>query len=376
MSAIPYFLKLLLIFTPIIVITSVIFHYFQMDTMLIPYPYKLQYEISPPAEAKNAHILILGDRMASSLNNHILKLQNMTYKKIKDPLRFFDWSSKNEGIHRTLHKLKSLKKLPPIIIYFGASSEFYEYKYLFKEYKIILNNFKKYEDSNFIISFFPFTSRFFYKSISILPINTNIDQDTQNYKIPDIRNKILVESKLFNYKLQELLNYIKDKNRATILITTPINLELPPKTDCPKENNEISKKFLELDKIQKIIDKGNLKVAYEELLTVEAQSTGDASVLYMLGSVALKLRKVDYAQKQLKLASIYDCKLWRGNFIFNTIIMREGKKSGAHIIDFDQITNNKLGLDTIFLNDIYPQEIYYDELINQISKKIINILKI
>jgi hypothetical protein len=64
----------------------------------------------------------------------------------KSSLKVKILAEKGEGLHRTLHRLKMLKALPPIIIYHGGSEELFEKSFLSSEYSAIMENIKIYED--------------------------------------------------------------------------------------------------------------------------------------------------------------------------------------------------------------------------------------
>ena len=69
-----------------------------------------------------------------------------TNLNIKGGLKVFNWSEKNEGIHRTLHKWKSLKKKPLITFFLGGEAEFYERKFLVKDTNKIKQNIRRVKD--------------------------------------------------------------------------------------------------------------------------------------------------------------------------------------------------------------------------------------
>ena len=48
--------------------------------------------------------------------------QNLFKESLKNPPLIYNWSEQSEGLHRTLFKLKSLEKIPPIVIYFAITA--------------------------------------------------------------------------------------------------------------------------------------------------------------------------------------------------------------------------------------------------------------
>ena len=105
-----------------------VYLYKSVPIMTVPYPYlfkdiNLSEEIK---KAEEADILIIGDKMGKSLDRFIPKTIKKLSINLKSPLKYYNWSRNNEGLHRTLFKIKSLKTIPPVTIYLGSNSEFYE----------------------------------------------------------------------------------------------------------------------------------------------------------------------------------------------------------------------------------------------------------
>ena len=66
--------------------------------------------------------------MGSALQRFLPEMIERLSKDLNEPIKIYNWSKPNEGLHRTISKLKSLKKLPPMVIFHGASQEFFEKK--------------------------------------------------------------------------------------------------------------------------------------------------------------------------------------------------------------------------------------------------------
>ena len=76
--------------------------------------------------------------MGHNLNAYLPSLIKDISSNLAEVIKVFNWSRKNEGMHRTLSKIKSLKNLPEIIIYHGGSEEFFEKTFFIKDKKTIL----------------------------------------------------------------------------------------------------------------------------------------------------------------------------------------------------------------------------------------------
>ncbi len=140
--------------------------------LITPFPYSFNTNAEKALESElesagSAKILIVGDKMGANLSVYTPELALELAKNFKSPPVIFNWSKPNEGLHRTLFKLKSLKKLPSIIIYHGASSELFEKTFNVQDAKAIEKNFATYDDEKIIslIITFPWLSKILYKKM-------------------------------------------------------------------------------------------------------------------------------------------------------------------------------------------------------------------
>ena len=105
------------------------YHIAQKPTNIFPYPYILdKTEINDLKAASEANVLIIGDRMALNLHEVMQNLTRQASPGFSEPLEIYNWGKKNEGLHRSLKKLQTLKKIPELVIYHGASEEYFEKK--------------------------------------------------------------------------------------------------------------------------------------------------------------------------------------------------------------------------------------------------------
>lgn len=82
------------------------------------------------------------------------------------------------------------------------------------------------------------------------------------------------------------------------------------------------------------------------------------------------LGDVKTGKNYLYQAAAFDCELWRINPVFNFIMQKKVKKNGLDLIDFDQMVNNFYGKNVLFLDNEYPQDIYYQALAKELTYKI------
>jgi len=355
--------------------------FYQSKTRIIPYPYTVNIPIDNDfqtslGKAEKSKVLIVGDRMGLQLNAGLKSLEEKINAELKTNLNFYNWSSEKESLPRTLFKLKQLKKFPPIIIYHGASEEFYEKKFHLSERDAIIKNFKLYDDDRILSSIItvPELSRLIYANDQQIILGKTISKDSTIYQEGQRVLQKELMYKLFEYEFRELVELIKTNNAILITIVSPINLEVAPKEICAEVNtNSIIEAHQE---VSDLLKKGEAKEAHTIIKEISNIVVGNAETSYLLGMSALKLGDLQTARTALSYAVSFDCRPERGDPVFNEIIRRESAKLVSFVIDFDQTGKSMLGNDSFFLNDLFPHALFYEKLNDEIAvvlKKILNI---
>jgi hypothetical protein len=358
--------------------------YSNKRTLIEPYPYTFlnsfdeKYKKDHAAEiseAQNAKILIVGDRMGLTLAPYMESLQARFAGALKTPPSVYNWSVENEGLHRTLHKLKTLKKLPPIIIYFGASSEMAEKKFNVKNRDAIDKNFKTYDDEKLIslIITFPWLSKVLYDDLRYYDLGA-----FKEYKSVEAAPQKLVEKelsfKLFNYEVKQLINLVKDKRSNLVFITTPLNLDIEPKEVCA---HSTSNEIIELQQeIEAEIKAGSYKSAYPKSLDLAKATYSNARSFYILGKAALGAGDIRAAREALLQATVFDCSSWRGNVVYNSIIKNLAASSQLNVVDFDQLMSSQLSSEGLFFDELVPQNVFYQSMIKELGDILKSILSV
>lgn len=354
--------------------------YSSKKTLLTPFPYSFNTNAqksieSELAEAGSAKILIVGDRMGENLKTYTPELLEELGKSFSKPPKIYNWARPHEGLHRTLFKLKSLKKLPSIIIYHGASSELYEQKFDLHDAGAISKNFQTYDDEKMIslIITFPWLSKVLYKKMQYFDLGV-----TKEYKnLNDGSSKMTekeISFKLFDYELRELVDLIKDKKSNLILITTPLNLEIAPKEICAQST---SNTIIEVQQsIESLLKEGNFKTAYPKALELSNETYSNALSFYLLGKASMGLGEIAKAREALQKASVFDCANWRGNAVYNAIMKTEAKKRQIELIDFDQFMASSLSKEGLFIDEYFPQNIFYQSMISELKDSLKKILSV
>jgi hypothetical protein len=380
-------LKKLVIFTFLLIAGASAYIYWSYSTkrtLITPYPYTfstsydqefMKNHASEIKEAENSMILIVGDRMGLSLNPYLKNLQEEFEGKLKTLPSIYNWSSENEGVFRTLYKLKKLKRMPSIIIYFGASSELFEQKFDVTDKKAILNNFKNFDDEKLIslIITFPWLSKIFYKDLKYFSMQ-KFSAYKNNLPAQQKLEEKEVSFKIFEYEIKEMIDLVKDKRSTLVFVTTPLNLEVEPKEVCSHST------FTDIVAIQQEIageiKEGFFKSAFPKALELSRVSVSNANSFHLLGKSALGLGDIKVAREALLNATVYDCHTWRGNAVYNAIIKQKASKNLVQVIDFDQYMSSQLSKEGLFFDDIFPQPLFYQNMVKELGvglKKILNV---
>lgn len=177
--------------------------------------------------------------------------------------------------------------------------------------------------------------------------------------------------KLFDYQLRELIDLVKDKKSNLLLITTPLNLEVHPQETCAQSS---SSTIVEVQQeIEAMIKNGEYKAAFPKITELARETYSNAKSYYLLGKINLGLGELAEARAALYKSTIFDCQNWRGNAVFNAIMKTQAKNRQVMLVDFDQHMASQLSQEGLFIDDIYPQNIFYQRMVNEL---LINLKKI
>ena len=341
---------------------------------IIPYPYVLQASLSN-LETENK-IALMGDKMGKKLAQYLPILEESMSKGLAKPIKIEDYTEAHEGLHRTFAKLKSLKSLPKIILYHGGSEEFYEKKFYSKDAKRILRNFRIYDDSTVqtALLFSPFMSHFIYKRVNRIELPNHPMIDDSNYASSELFLRQEVEFKLYSEEFKEFVQYIKSKDSILILISIPYNLDVPPRRVC---ESSITDDFKEAKtKIEALKQSGDYKSLLSLLNETIKNNPGNAELYFELGMALKNLGRKPEGITNIELSMAYDCDLWRGGEIYNTIARTIAAKEEIFYFDFSQLIKDQWGMNELFSDDFYPQNVYYEKAMENLGGLLKQQLKI
>lgn len=347
--------------------------YRQNPEQVFPYPYVFKGQA--PAIKLDAPILIVGDKMGVYFAKFSSELAAAISTNLAKPIKIQSLAQNGHALHRTLHQLRSLVQWPQILIYQGASEEFSEPKFNPADVKTIKKNFALYRDDRVetALILYPVLSRVIYhphKKI-VMEEKPTLSEDISE---ADYVGRLETELLVYEQQLIQLVNLSKDRNTLLILTTTPINLDIPPRRVCEFAHTLEIKK--ELSILDDLIKENNPKAAYGHSSKLIKQYTGNAQLFYLHGQISKRLGLIDEAQNSLIQASAYDCSPWRANGLYNSIIRKVARNHQVLLFDFAKLLEQEWQNNTTFFDEIYPQNLYYDQGTRQLGNVIKQILKL
>jgi len=343
-----------------------------------PYPYHLDYQLTQDlSEYENAHILILGGKLGQTFSRYQAQLATRLSKGIKTPLKIANWSGEGESAHRSLFKLRQLKKFPPVIIYVAPSEGFFEKKFYLNEFKKIFFNFKIVANPNIssLIMAVPFLSKFLFRQVKLQQLSeTILPQNLDEIPNQGIQTFHQIHFLLLEKELEEISALVREKESNLIFITAPVNLDIAPKKIC--ESTTSNTLFNYLQEIKSSIKDGVYKENYNKLQELKSITVAHPEVYYLLGTAAREIGRMEEARSNLILAQAYDCQIDRPNPVINAIEKKVAARYGHTLLDFDLQVSGHYGKDVTFLNELTPQDVYYQRLMDNLYSSLKKILKI
>ncbi len=340
---------------------------------IVPYPYDFVEEA--PAMKPDAPILIIGDRMGAYFGRFKEELAAKISQNLDNVIKIQSIASEGQGLHRTLHQLKSLEQWPQILIYHGGSEEFAETKFELSEIKKISKNFRLYQDDRIhtLLILYPWLSRIIYTPIkrTQLPVTPKLQREfTEKEYLQKLETEIL----LYEEQLIQLVALAKDRNSLLILTTTPVNLDVPPKSVCSFSTNpDIDKAVSEL---QYLVKKEDWKTAWGTANKFTMMYPGNAMLFHLEGVIGKNLGKTTEAVNSMLQASSYECTSWRATEVQNSIIRKVASSQQVILFDFSRMVEKEWTANTTFFDELHPQNIYYDKAMGQLGLAIRKILKL
>lgn len=370
--------KFLLFFviTPIIGGSLYLKHlYDSKPTMLAPYPYQLDKSVFKDLQT-DAPIVIIGDKMGARLGKFSKVLSKEISQNLSKPIEVISIAANGEGIHRTLEKVKALAKLPLFMIYMGGAEESYESKFSNKEIPKILKNISLFENDSIqtLLMIFPVLSRFIYQKVALKALGPVIQIDQSQYADDIFQKRNEIEFKLYEYHLNELFSYVREHNSMIFAISSPINLDVPPKKSCNYTIDNSSKE--KLQQALELVKERDFKSAYNITKELTLIAPSNAQVQFVHGKICKKLGKNKEAIKHLRYSVAFDCKNWRVTPVYNAILKKVAKEQEVLFYNFDRFVQDNWRKNITFEDETFAQSYYMNKMLSTIAIKIKKILKL
>ena len=352
----------------------------QINPMPYPYQFKESYAQSLEEEiqqAEDSDILIIGDHYGVKLDRYASDLSRELSKNLKEGLKVYNWAREKEASQRTNFKMSLLQKIPKVTLYFGGSSEFGETLFLTKDQVNVRLNLNIHKNPKFSSAFMlvPFLSKLIYRPVNYIVYDqdyVSIDDLVVDDLTVQKNHQLIYE--FYQIHLQHIIDVVRSAKKSIVLITSPINLELPPRKTCDHAKSPALDDFLFQVRLQ--MEKGQVKEHYENLKNMSKAAMANAESYWLLGQAATKLGRMNEAQEYLQLAHAYDCAPKSSNIVFNSIIRHKAKISGAPLVDFDYLLNSHYGKNVLFLTEQNPQDLYWNQMVNLLTGEVGKILSL
>lgn len=365
---------MILIFGGLLTLGIFVFNRYQSNPQqIVPYPFTF---VNPPEKfTPEAPILIVGDRMGQYFGKFSSYLSEAISTNLSKPIKIQTIAEKETPLHRTLHELKGLTQWPQIVIYQGGSEEFIEQTFDLTEIPKIKENFARFKDDRVETALIlrPELSRIIYEPIKQIKLGDSpklIEDMSQEKYLKLLETQLM----LYQEELTELAKLSQDRGFLLILTTTPINLDEAPRSICEfTRSTEIDAQLLEL---KDLIKARNFKTAYSKSSKLITAYSGNPELFYLHGQILRGMGKKDQAIENLLLASSYDCLPWRATELQNSIIRKIANDHQILLFDFSKMVNSSYTENTLFFDEIYPQNIFYEKGMRQLGLVIKGILRL
>lgn len=373
-------LKKLLILTPLVILGAGGFWLWQRVSAnpegVIPVPYK--FAESTEKIAVEVPLLIVGDRMAARFGLFKETLSLDISVGLSKPLKTGVLAAENSGLHRTLHQLENLSTWPKVMIYTGGSEEMVEEKFLTHQIHTIRTNFDRYQDDFYrsLMMVWPWSAKVVYEPLARKVLSKEPPKLDPENKINEQEYQVRLELayRLYEIELNRMIELARDNGTILILMTTPVNLDIPPKKSC--ETSRTPESIQGMSAVRDLIRAQDYKGAYPKSQALMQESMANAEVHFLHGQVCARLGIRAEALDALIKAAAFDCLGWRANQVTNNIMRKVADEQRVTLFDFAAMVENDWGNNTTFFNEIYPQDLYYEKASKALALVLRRMLKL
>lgn len=342
------------------------YRYASNPLSIYPYPYeKIEVLASEIEEASQADIIILGDSAGGYLMDYMPRFIEETQKKLREPLKVYNWARQGENLAHVLAKVKSLSKMPLLFIYHGGLDELNRRRFDRKNVVTLFKNIKLTKDENFLTTIYsaPIFSRILYWPMDHVKLDPSAPTYPLNLPSTIVIKYLEALYSVYKWEATELTDYLKLKDAQLWFVPQAYNLTERPVRVCEATINLEVEKALDLanDYIKQKKTKDALKI----IQTVLMENKSHALALHTMGNLLVARGQFEDAKRAYFQSMIYDCGMTRSNPVMLKIAMEQFEKKDFKIIDFNRTVTSFVGRNILFEGPRKPQSIYYDRLIDK-----------
>ena len=341
---------------------------------VIPVPY-----ILPAVGEKiavDAPLLLVGDRMAKRFGLFKETLSLDISIGLSKPLKTGVLASENTGLHRTIRLMENLEKWPKILLYTGGSEELVEEKFLTREIPTIRRNFERFADDRWrtLLMVWPDSARLLYDPLIRQVLTDEPTVSKREMSEAEYQARLELSYRIYEIELEQLVELSRSKDVVLIFMTSPVNLDIPPKKTCAVARTNESTR--ELAAIRELIRQQDYKAAYPRAKELAENTIANAEIFFLYGQVAQRIGRSDEAKGALRKAAAFDCTSWRANEVTNSILRKVARDHRVTLFDFADMVDDDWRKNATFFDEIYPQDLYYEKASKALATVLRRMLKL
>ncbi len=355
----------------------------QNPQQIYPYPYQMGAFNPQELElASEADVLIVGDSAGVYLEPYLKVFREKTAPHLKEPLKIYNWARSGETLAHVLKKVKSLKKLPLLILYHGGLDEMDQARFDLESVKYIKKNITLTKNDGLLTTIisFPTLGRLLYWPHQKVKLPFfSADEKALLSPLPsDLNPKKALESlevfyEIYRWEARELFSHLKLRDARIWVIPQAFNLKVPPSRTCENSSNLETEKALK--DASKLIISGKTKEAFSIVNAILQGNKTHARALYTMGNLMMKRGDFPSARRAYYQSMLYDCGLRRSNPLMLKLLLEQAEKKDFPIINFNEMVTNFLGKNILFEDLRKPQSIYYEKLTENLVEEFLRFLK-
>ena len=137
-------------------------------------------------------------------------------------------------------------------------------------------------------------------------------------------------------------------------------------------NNEYDKKRVDIPELdgKNRFENEDFKNAFNLGKELVLTNPYHSKINYLYSRVLFKLNKYDEALKYGEFAKVYDCANYGANPVYNSILRSVATEARYEFLDFHTFLADESSSNFVFIEEIYPQDVYLKKIIDALARKI------